>query len=92
MAGAAQEPFVPAFPHISAQHKRPAAHRGLDSFKVLMVGDAGVGKTSLLNRLAGDPFAETNEDWDMVCATPHTHTSNCRAHRALLPRRRAHRK
>lgn len=39
-----------------------------------MVGDAGVGKTSLLNRLAGDPFAETNADWDMVCAhTPHPH-------------------
>lgn len=39
-----------------------------------MVGDAGVGKTSLLNRLAGDPFAETNADWDMVCAhTPPLH-------------------
>jgi len=33
--------------------------------KLLLVGDAGVGKTCLLNRLNGDPFAETNEDWEV---------------------------
>jgi len=35
-----------------------------EPFKLLLVGDANVGKTSLLNRLNGDAFSDTNEDWD----------------------------
>jgi len=36
-----------------------------EPFKLLLIGDANVGKTCLLNRLNGDAFSETNEDWDM---------------------------
>jgi len=36
-----------------------------EPFKLLLVGNAGVGKTSLLNRLNGDAFSDTNQDWDV---------------------------
>jgi len=36
-----------------------------DPLKILLVGDAAVGKTCLLNRIYGDDFAETNEDWEL---------------------------
>jgi len=40
-----------------------------DPLKLLLVGCAGVGKTCLLNRIYGDDFAETNEDWDVKRTT-----------------------
>jgi len=36
-----------------------------EPFKLLLIGDAGVGKTSLLSLLNQDAFADTYEDWDM---------------------------
>jgi len=37
--------------------------------RLLLVGDANVGKTSLLNRLNGVAFGESTEDWDMKSIT-----------------------
>jgi len=36
-----------------------------EPFKLLLIGDAGVGKTSLLSILNQDAFSDTYEDWDM---------------------------
>jgi len=35
-----------------------------DPLKMTVVGDPGVGKTSLLNRIYGDEFGEPGEDWE----------------------------
>jgi len=40
-----------------------------DPLKLLVIGFPGVGKTCLLNRIYGDDFAETNEDWDLKRTT-----------------------
>jgi len=40
-----------------------------EPFKLVLIGDANVGKTSLLSILNGDSFAETYEDWDMKRTT-----------------------
>ena len=52
-----------------------ASATATNRFKVVMVGDAGVGKTSLLNRLRDEPFSDTNEDWETVC--DHQTSSDC---------------
>jgi len=36
-----------------------------EPLKMLLVGDAGVGKTCILNRIYGDEFGEPKEDWDL---------------------------
>jgi len=40
-----------------------------EPLKMLVVGDAGVGKTSLLNRIYDGEFDEPKNDWDMKEAT-----------------------